>query len=132
VVLEAAMAWITPTVFGQATAADREQMEVIAQQIQTLLGKEEADYLFYRLGPRDGKFASREPLSMRFANWVRGVALALADDQPDCNCNFEFGCETGSTCRKEGITCTIDDEWPACGWFWNQTCDGLCAVSPQG
>jgi hypothetical protein len=70
---------------------------------------------------------------MRFANWVRGVALALADDQPDCNCNFEFGCDTGATCRKEGITCTIDDDWPACGWFWNQTCDGLCTVgSPQG
>lgn len=132
VVLEAAMALMTPTVFGQATAADREQMELIAEQTVQLLGREEADYLFYRLGPRDGKFASREPLSMRFANWVRGVALALADEETDCNCNNEYGCDGGATC-KTGVTCTIDDDWPACGWFWNETCNGLCTIgSPQG
>jgi hypothetical protein len=136
VVLEAAMAMATPEVFGAATAEHRRQIQVLADQTISLIGREEADYLFYRLGPRDGRFTSAEPWSMRFTNWVRGIAIAMAEDAGECSCNTEYGCDSQyTTCRASGqggTTCTLDEDWPACGWFWNQTCDGVCAtINPQ-
>jgi hypothetical protein len=129
IVLETAIALATPSFFEHPTAAEREQAQLLAEQVVTLLGREEAEFLLYRLGPKDGRFASREPLSMRFANWVRGVAIAMADEATDCNCNSEYGCDSsGTSCRTGAQGCTIDEDWPACGWFWNQTCDGLCSV----
>ena len=60
----------------------------------TLLGREDAEYLFARLGPRDGQFASIEPVGMRLTNWVRGLFVAMADVE-DCDCNVDFGCDIG-------------------------------------
>lgn len=132
VVLEAAVAFAAPAVFDRPSDADRQQMQILAEQTVTLLGREEAEYVFYRLGPRDGKFASAEPLSMRWSNWVRGLVVAMADSAADCNCNVDFGCDGTAECRN-GATCTVDDDWPACGWFWFQTCNGLCTIPvPQG
>jgi hypothetical protein len=133
VLLEAAIAFATPSVFGSASAADRAQMQALADQAVALLGRDEAEYLFYRLGPKDTTFASLEPLTMRLTNWMRGLAIAIAEDVVDCDCNSGFGCEGALSVCRTNVTCTIDDEWPACGWFWNQTCDGLCGPpTPQG
>ena len=131
VLLETARAFVRPTLFERPTAADRAAAQVIGEQAVTLLGREDAEYLFARLGPRDGQFASVEPVGMRLANWVRGVFVAMADDAVDCDCNIDFGCDTNETC-KAGSGCVVDTDWPACGWFWLQDCDGLCRVALPG
>ena len=82
--------------FNQPTAADRAAAKVIGEQAVTLLGREEAEYLFARLGPRDGQFASAEPVGMRLTNWVRGLFVAMADEAEDCDCNIDFGCDSGT------------------------------------
>ena len=127
VLLQTAKAFVRPSLFDQPTAADRAAASVIGEQAVTLLGRDEAEYLFARLGPRDGQFASLEPVSMQVTNWVRGLFVAMADEAADCDCNLDFGCDAGTYC-KSGTGCTVDTEWPACGWFWMQDCDGLCRV----
>jgi hypothetical protein len=130
VLLEAAKAFATPDVFDRPTAADRAAAQVIGEQAVTLLGREDAEYLFARFGPRDGRFPSIEPVSMRLTNWVRGLFVAMAD-AADCDCNIEFGCELNEYC-KSGTGCAVDSDWPACGWFWMQDCDGLCRIVVPG
>jgi hypothetical protein len=129
--LEAAIALATPRAFANPTADDRAQIDTVAEQVKTLLGTEEAKFLFFRLGPRDERTASIEPLGMRLSNAVRRLFVALADAE-DCDCNVGFGCDGVSTVCREGTGCNIDDSWPACGWFWNQTCDGLCYAGIEG
>jgi hypothetical protein len=131
VLLEAAKAFARPEVFEQPTAADRASAQTIGEQAVALLGREDAEFLFARLGPRDGLFASAEPVSMRLTNWVRGLFVAMADAE-DCDCNVDFGCDTTMYC-KSGTGCTVDSDWPACGWFWMQDCNGVCRLGlPSG
>jgi hypothetical protein len=107
--LEAAIALITPDLFD-ATGVKRRA--------------ETAEYLLYRLGPKDEQTASIEPLGMRLANYVRDmlVVLATADD---CDCSTGWGCDSYlGACRTNG--CNPDTEWPMCGWLWNEECDGFC------
>jgi hypothetical protein len=129
--LNAALTLATPRAFADPTADDRAQIDTVAEQVKTLLGAEEAKFLFYRLGPPDQQTASVEPLAMRLSNAVRRMFVALADAE-DCDCNVGFGCDGVSTVCREGTGCNVDDSWPACGWFWNQTCDGLCFAGIEG
>jgi hypothetical protein len=123
--LEAAKDAASPDAFDSPTTATRARVAAAAEQLTTLIGREDTEYLLFRLGPRDGTFASLEPISQRLANYVRQafVALARADD---CECNVDFGCG-GYTVHCEGGTgCTPDTSWPMCGWLWNDPCDGSC------
>ena len=126
--LQAAIALITPDLFDTGGSKHRAETALIADQISALLGRAEAEYLLYRLGPKDEKTASIEPLGMRLTNFVRDmlVVLATADD---CDCSSGWGCDGfGNACRTSG-SCTADTEWPMCGWLWNEECDGLCSAN---
>jgi hypothetical protein len=124
-----ASALASPENLSTPDAAARAEMRRVAEQLKTLIGQEDTENLLYRLGRRDGTFVSREPVSLKLSNWVRGKFVALAGAvAADCNCNIEFGCdEVTWTCRGN-TGCTPDDDWPACGWFWNETCDGQCKI----
>ena len=124
-VLEAAMSLMTPTLFSKSGDKQRGQTQLLAEQISAILGRGEAEYLFYRLGPRDEQIASIEPLRMRLTNYVRDLIVVLANAE-DCDCSSEWGCDGyGATCRTS-VSCNVDNEWPSCGWLWNEDCNGLC------
>lgn len=129
-VLDAAIAIVTPELFSAPSPADRAQVKRIGDQLVALIGREEAEYVLYRLGPRDGRFASLEPMAERAANWIRSVVVAFANSD-DCECSTEWGCGGGTVC-KGGTGCNPDSEWPACGWMWNDTCDGVCRGGVSG
>jgi hypothetical protein len=130
-VIEELLAVTTADNFANPNAALSEQVAGLAAEVEQLLGREEAEYLLYRLGPPDGSFASREPVVERLANAVRGwfVVLARIDD---CNCSTGFGCDGFYTHCSDEHACTPDTEWPACGWLWMQDCDGMCATGAIG
>jgi hypothetical protein len=126
--LEAALALITPDLFETGGSKRRAETALIADQISALLGRAEAEYLLYRLGPKDEQTASIEPLGMRLANYVRDmlVVLATADN---CDCASGWGCDGyESACRTNG-SCNPDTDWPMCGWLWNEECDGVCSTN---
>jgi len=125
IVLESAAALAgDPATFGEPTTNARAAADAVATQLSTLIGKEDTANLLSRLGPRDGTFASLVPLPERLANWVRQTFTTLAN-QENCECNTSFGCDGPSYCRA-GTGCSVDNNWPMCGWFWDQPCDGLC------
>jgi hypothetical protein len=128
--IRAAIALASPANFANPTAAVREQIRLVAEQLEQMLGRDEAEYLLYRLGPKDGTFASREPMTQKLANWVRSAMVALARDG-DCDCNPDFGCQGAGICDQGG-SCTPDTEWPACGWMWWEDCTGNCRSVMEG
>jgi hypothetical protein len=132
IAIKAAIMLATPEAFGaEATDALKAQVGIVAQQLSELLGRDEALYLMYRLGPKDGSFASVEPVTEKLANYIRHLAVVMAGDGGDCDCSTGFGCD-GSDNRCFGATgCTADTEWPACGWFWNEDCDGTCQAGAE-
>lgn len=131
-VLEAAIALATPQALSNPSEADRAQIRLVAEQVEDLLGREEAEYLLYRLGPRDEyQLASVEPLRMRLANFVRGMMVAEAQTSP-CSCAIMWGCDGYSTHCSSLLECVPDEEWPMCGWLWQETCDGRCAPGAEG
>ncbi len=131
-VLEAAIALLTPRALSAPSATDRAQVRLVAEQVEALLGREEAEYLLYRLGPRDElQIASAEPLRMRLANYVRSLMVAQAAD-PGCSCSLEWGCDGYSTHCSSLLECVPDEEWPMCGWLWQETCDGRCGAGAEG
>jgi hypothetical protein len=121
--LATTIALITPDVMAGNGVSNR-QVSTIAVQIQATLGKDVADYLLYRLGPKDLQSASALPIRERLANFVRQhfTASARADD---CDCSTDWGCDASNHCDG-GTGCTPDTTWPMCGWLWNETCDGGC------
>ena len=125
--LEAARDAASPEALSAPTAASRGHIAVVASEVQNLLGREVAEYLLYRLGPKDGQFASREPITDKLANYVRQAFVAMAFVE-ECDCALDFGCQAGMVCRSN-LGCTPDNDWPACGWFWNDICDGLCRAT---
>lgn len=131
IAIGAAQALLTPAAYEAPSSAMRAQLVVVAEQISELLGREEAEYLLYRLGPADGTFASLEPLSERLANYVRDLVVAMAR-QDDCECSTGFGCDGSYTHCSDEIACTPDEEWPACGWGWFEDCDGICRLGMMG
>ena len=123
--LRAAIALITPDLFDTGGSKHRAETALIADQISALLGRAEAEYLLYRLGPKDEKTASIEPLGMRLTNFVRDMLVVLASAD-DCDCTAGWGCDGyDQTCRNGG-SCNVDSTWPMCGWLWNEECDGVC------
>jgi hypothetical protein len=116
---------ITPEMFETPTADVRVKVSLLAEQLTTVLGKDETEYLLYRLGPRDGTFASAEPLSHKLTNTVRGWIVVLANAGGcDCSTSQSF-CDMNLACTSSS-GCEVDDSWPMCGWLWSETCDGTC------
>lgn len=128
VMINAAADLLTPSIFTEPTDADRVSVETVADQLIASIGREETEYLLYRLGPRDGTFASFEPLALYLGNKVRGM-IQLNADSPACDCSSMWGCPDWLTTCTQAISCDWDTEWPACGWLWNTYCDGLCLSS---
>jgi hypothetical protein len=118
---------MTAETFDRPSADVRSAIAAAADQLVAVIGREPTLDLLYRLGPRDGTFASLEPLRMRMANYVRGVMVAMATTGVDCNCSTDFGCDDSLNCSTS-VSCTPDEEWPMCGWFWNDVCDGKCLI----
>jgi len=125
-VLEQIMKLATPAAFSAPTDELRAQLDSLAKQLTSLIGKDDTEFLLLRLGRRDGHFVSVEPFSQKLARSVRNLFVASAR-QEDCDCAGNFGCEAMNTyCRTTGISCDKDEDWPMCGWWWNSVCDGLC------
>jgi hypothetical protein len=123
-----AAALATADTFSKPTDEVRSAIGIVAEQTSILLGKGEADYLFYRLGAPDGTFTSAEPIAQKLANYFRNVLVVQARGG-DCDCSTSFGCNGQSGgCGGSG-SCTRDETWPMCGWFWNDVCDGTCGAS---
>jgi hypothetical protein len=123
--LQSALALITPSLFDPRGDKKRTATALVADQLSAILGRGEAEYLLYRLGARDEQTASIEPLGMKLTNYVRSLLVVLAEAE-DCDCSTEWGCEGfGESCRTSS-GCEVDSSWPACGWLWNEDCNGLC------
>jgi hypothetical protein len=129
--LQAASDLASPQNLVRPTDDARAQIDIVGNQIKALLGKDTAEYLLYRLGPNDGTFVSAVPISQRLANIVRGMFVASAESN-DCECNIEFGCSGFMSYCADGSGCSVKSSWPACGWFWNDPCDGACKISGLG
>jgi hypothetical protein len=124
--LKAAQGALTPRALSRPTTGDRVAMEAVATQIEQLLGREEALYLLYQLGPRDtSTLASAEPLVMKLAAMVRRQ-VGLIARYGDCECAGSFGCGGYMEICTGEYYCQWDVEWPMCGWGWLDICDGMC------
>lgn len=123
--LQAAQSALTPQLLSDPTPADRDALNAAAEQVQTLLGRETAVNLLMELGPRDGTFASAEPLAMKLATWVRDQVLVTARDG-DCECSTGSGCGGSYLRCSNEVYCQWDVVWPMCGWGWSSVCDGVC------
>ena len=122
--LRGAQKALTPQLLSDPGPADRAAIHDTAAEVVRLLGKEEADFLLYRIGPRDNTVATAEPLSMKLASAVRNTFIAYARNW-DCECSMGWGCSGWSICTNEEY-CQWDVEWPMCGWAWGDLCDGMC------
>jgi hypothetical protein len=123
--LQAAENALTPTVLSEkAGAMERTSLNMAADQVQRLVGQDTAKYLMYYLGPKDGTFASAEPLTMKLASMVRHQ-FALLAQYPMCDCSLWYGCDGDGRCVSNQY-CDADVNWPMCGWWFNSPCDGLC------
>jgi hypothetical protein len=128
--INAAAALAVPETFQAPTAQLRVQIATVAADVEAQLGREVAEYLLYRLGPKDGQQTTVEPVTDKLAAFVRETFVALAMIDP-CHCSTEFGCEDGMQCST-AMACTPVTEWPACGWLWMSDCDGLCRLPSSG
>jgi hypothetical protein len=129
--LQAASDLASPDTFAHPTDDSRAQIDIVGNQIKALLGKDTAEYLLYRLGPSDGTFASALPVSQRLANAVRSVFVAVARAN-DCECNLDWGCTGFMSYCAQGSGCMIRTDWPACGWLWEDPCNGSCKAGGLG
>jgi hypothetical protein len=107
------------------------QISAIASQVVMLLGAGEADYLFYRLGPKDATLSGALPMTEKLAEFVRSQFVVQASRE-DCDCHVGFGCDAPSHCEGNVDCNKSDGTWPECGWFWMQQCDGLCYAGIGG
>ncbi len=110
----------------------RTATRIVAERVQDLFGADVAEYLMYRLGNKTTlMLVSALPWHQKLADTVRERFVVQADEAGDCWCNADFGCDILALTWCDGaVTCTIDDRWPACGWFWDEPCDGVCKVGP--
>ncbi len=114
-------------------AAARAHTQLVAERVKELFGAEVADYLLYRLGNKTTlMLVNAAPWHLKLADYVRERFVVQADAAGDCSCNLEFGCDLLSLTWCDSVTCTVDDRWPACGWFWNDPCDGVCKIGAIG
>lgn len=97
----------------------------VGERAEAILGKEVARELLHQAGPLRVRFFSASlPWHLRATDFVR-TRLVVQADAAACNCNVEFGCGNGNDCVS-GIGCTVETDWPACGWLWLQDCNGSC------
>jgi hypothetical protein len=110
----------------------RAATRIVAERVQELFGADVAEYLMYRLGNKTTlMLVSALPWHQKLADAVRDRFVVQADGAGDCWCNADFGCDIIALTWCDGaVTCTIDNQWPACGWFWDEPCDGVCKVGP--
>jgi hypothetical protein len=129
--LHTAIGLASPDNLAHATDESRAQINLVGNQIKAMLGKDTAEYLLYRLGPNDGTFASAVPIGQRLANTVRSMFVALARAN-DCECNIEWGCGGAFSYCADASGCAVRNEWPACGWLWDDPCNGSCKFGNIG
>lgn len=112
----------------------RAATRIVAERVQDLFGADVAEYLMYRLGSKTTvALVSALPWHQKLADAVRERFAVQADDAGDCWCNASFGCDILALTWCDGaVTCTIDNRWPACGWFWDEPCDGVCKTGSVG
>jgi hypothetical protein len=127
-VLAAAAEAATAQTISAPTAEQRASLTALADQMVSVLGQEAAEYLLVWMGPRETAFsASLEPLTLKLASMVRGSFTLLAQD-PSCDCDLEFGCYGYyEHCMTEPY-CNPDLNYPMCGWWWNDPCNGICGA----
>jgi len=108
----------------------RAATKIVAERVQELFGAEVTEYLMHRLGNKTTlMLASAVPWHQKLSDAVRSRFVVNAEDAGDCWCNADFGCDIIAWTWCDGsVTCTIDDRWPACGWFWDEVCDGVCKI----
>jgi hypothetical protein len=108
----------------------RAATKIVAERVQELFGAEVTEYLMHRLGNKTTlMLASAVPWHQKLSDAVRARFVVNAEDAGDCWCNADFGCDIIAMTWCDGsVTCTIDDRWPACGWFWDEPCDGVCKI----
>ncbi len=126
--LAAAEAAATPEAVSAPTDATRASTHAVADQVAALLGKDQMLYLFYWLGPQDTTVSeSAVPLRFRLATYVRDH-FALMARSDDCDCEVSVGCYgLGDVCVSNSVqNCNIVQQWPACGLWWADVCDGHC------
>jgi hypothetical protein len=125
--LRTAIQLASPENLSTPSAAAKAQTAAVGAQLRAVIGKEDADDVLYRLGPRDGSFSSHAPVSHQLSNWVRSKLTAFAAGfAGDCDCNLGWGCDgLFATCR-DNVSCEVDSSWPACGFLWDSDCDGKC------
>lgn len=123
--IETAGSLMTPSLFGNATDAERESIRAVAEQIQAQIGQREAEYLLKHLGPLDGTFAAYEPLAMSITNKLRGLFVGVAQSN-DCTCEVGTQCYGWYASCADATGCNLYYGWPACGWTWTVPCNGLC------
>jgi hypothetical protein len=123
--LQSAIAMLTPDLLSRSPTDDeRAKIHEIAAQVTAALGTDTALSLLYRLGPADGTFASAEPITEKLADFLRR-SFTLDARSGDCNCNTGWGCDAGNYCSNT-LGCNPIKSWPACGWLWEDPCDGGC------
>jgi hypothetical protein len=127
--LNAAIAAAQAT-FAKPGDTTRAATKVVAERVQELFGAEVTEYLLYRLGNKNTfMLASAVPWRQKLSDAVRARFVVNADEAGDCWCNADFGCDVLALTWCDGAaTCTIDDRWPACGWFWDEPCNGVCKI----
>lgn len=124
--LNAAKSALTDDVLGpRASAAAKASLQATAEQLESLLGRDEALAIASELGPKDGTFASAEPISMKLASFVRNH-LSVSARELICDCSMQFGCGGYTEYCTDQTNCVVYDTWPKCGWWWNMACDGNC------
>lgn len=124
--LKAAQSALTDDVLGpKGTATEQAALKATAVQIESLVGRDEATAIAAELGPKDGTFASLEPLSMKLASFVRHN-ISLSARNVTCDCNLSFGCGGYTQYCDNPYNCETYETWPRCGWWWNEACDGNC------
>jgi hypothetical protein len=122
--INAASALASPDYFEGPTADARAQLHAVASQIESLLGRDQAEYLLYYLGPKDGTFASFEPVSMRIERTIRGL-FTMKAQSGTCDCSLAWGCPDWRASCLNTISCQQPTGWQ-CGWLWSDPCDGDC------
>jgi hypothetical protein len=116
--------------FAAPGPVTRAATKVVGDRVKELFDADTADYLMHRLGNRNIlMLASAAPWHMRLSDYVRERFVVQADGAGDCWCNADFGCDLMAMTWCDGaVSCTLDENWPACGWFWDETCDGVCKL----
>ena len=129
VALKDAQSALTPSsLSNRASARELDRLNAAAQQLEAVLGRDEALYIAHDLGPRNvGRLAGAQPLLLKLASVVRGQFAMLARLE-DCDCADDFTCGYYTSYCSTSQACRNDNSWPMCGYWWNTPCNGLCSA----